>query len=208
MEVNFNKTQSIEELGSFDISNLKLKVQELNNEDWDTNEDYEMNYNKSKTNNRGALNFTKHIIYRFTNKKENPFIYLASKRWDNFKELLLPLMDSVTENLKYKNRYYPKVMLAKLPVDNFIPPHVDGDSKGYVPHKFHIPIETNDACFFFLDSVKHHFKEGYAYEVNNGKTHSVINSGKTDRIHLVFECLDFDAQSEEIQHQIDNRTKR
>jgi hypothetical protein len=208
MEVNFNKTQNIEKIGSVDISKLILIVQELNIEDWDTNEDFEMNYNKSKTNNRGALNFTKHIIYRFVNKQNDPFEYFESSRWVNLEPILLAIMDQATEHLNYKNRYYPKVMLAKLPVGSFIPPHVDGDSKGYVPHKIHIPIQTNNACFFFLDSTKYHFEESYAYEVNNGRKHSVVNSGDTDRIHLIFECLNLDVQSEEIRKQIENRTIR
>jgi hypothetical protein len=183
-------------------------IKELDDLDWDTDEDFEINYNKHKSLNRGALNFTKHIIYRFTNKKETPFSYIESSRWNQVASIILPIMDEATNYLNYKNRYYPKVMLANLPAKNFIPPHIDGDKSGYIPHKIHIPIQTNKEAFFFLNSEKFHFEQSKAYEVNNGKKHGVANNGDSDRIHLIFECLDFDLQSEEIQHQIINRAKR
>jgi hypothetical protein len=207
MEINTQKTQSIHEIGPVNLSKLIPKVEELGELDWDTNEDFSLNYNKSKTPNKGALNSTRHIIYRFTNKNVSPFEYIESNRWEKISSILLPILSQATSYLNYQNPYYPKVMLANLPSKNFIPPHIDGDKKGYIPHKIHIPLQTNEEAFFFLENEKFHFKKGVAYEVNNGKKHSVVNSGDNDRIHLVFECLDFDIQSDVIKKQIENRTK-
>lgn len=207
MEINNKKTKFIHEIGKVKISKLKLIVQGLKTEDWDTDEDFNMNYNKSKVAKNGALTNTKHIIYRFTNKRLNPYEYIESERWENVSDILLPIMNKATAYLDYTNKYYPKVMLANLPSKNFIPPHIDGDKMGYIPHKIHIPIQTNKEAFFFLENEKLNLEEGKAYEVNNGKRHGVTNGGDNDRIHLIFECLDYDVQTPIIRKQIENRRK-
>jgi hypothetical protein len=209
VELNFNKVETIKEVGPIDITGLNSLIDNLSEADWDTVEDFNVNYNKNlKRDNKqfkvGALNATKHITFKFANKKNIPIEYINCSKWPHWKSILIPILDEATNYLSYKNRYYPKVMLANLPANKIIPPHIDGNAKGYVPHKLHIPIQTNEGCFFFLESKKHHFKEGIAYEVNNGKKHAVINSGETDRIHLIFECLDFDVQSTNLQFQMKN----
>jgi hypothetical protein len=153
-----------------------------------------------------ALGNTKHIVFRFTNKKERPFIYLESERWSEWAVVLLPLMLKATDHFNYQNRYFPKVMLANLPANSFIRPHTDGNAHLLAPHKIHIPLITNPDCYFFVENERFHFEEGFAYEVNNAVNHSVINNGETDRIHLLFECIDLDIQSDEIKTQISNRT--
>jgi len=170
-----------------------------------------VNYNKTKAQNsqntKKALHDTKHIIFQFVNKQQSTFQYIECSRWKEWSHILLPIMDKATEYLGYTNRYYPKVMLANLPSKKFIKPHTDGNTAGYIPHKIHIPIITNADAFFFLENERYHFQEGIAYEVNNGKKHSVVNNGDSERIHLIFECLDFDLQTKEIQEQINSRTK-
>jgi len=208
MEINLNKTENIHEINFLDITELQIKVSQLIEEDWDTKEDFEVNYNKAKDSKKGALNSTQHIIFRFTNKQSMPFQYVECSKWDNWKSTLLPIMNKATEYFNYKNRYYPKVMLANLPPKKIIRPHIDGNKIGYVPHKIHVPIQTNESAFFFLKTKQFHFKKGVAYEVNNGKKHSVVNNGNTNRIHLIFECIDYDIQTEMIKTQIKNRTKR
>lgn len=207
MELNNKKTKSIFRIGPLDISILKNLVNNLNEVDWDTNEEFEVNYNKQRNDDSKlkALHFTKHIIFRFVDKRITPFQYIECSRWKEWSTTLLPILNIATDYLGYKNRYFPKVMLANLPAKNFIPPHTDGDQSGYIPHKIHIPIQTNQESFFFLESEKFHFEEGVAYEVNNGKQHGVVNNGNSDRIHLIFECLDFDLQTKTIQEQIEKR---
>jgi len=199
MEINTNKTKSILHLGKFDISALSHKVALLKDNEWDTPEDYMANYNK---NSKSALNSTQHIIFRFSNKQIVPFSYKSYSRWAKWKAILLPLLDQATKSYGYRNGVYTRVMLAKLPQKSFIPPHIDGDKTGSIPHKIHIPIKTNINSFFYLNGEKHHLKKGQAYEVNNSITHSVANSGDTDRIHLIFEYLDYSIQSEIIKKQI------
>lgn len=199
MERNEKKVEKVSRIGEFEVYGLKEKLRTLRASEWDSEEDFNVHYNKNK---EGALNSTKHIVFRFANKKVEPYEYVNSSRWEEWKHLLLPLMLKITDHLDYKNRYFPKVMLANLPAKNFIRPHIDGAAAGHVPHKFHLPIDTNGQSFFYLEEEKFHFEEGVAYEVNNGKRHAVINNGESDRIHLIFECLNFDIQSKLVQDQI------
>lgn len=63
----------------------------------------------------------------------------------------------------------------------------------YVAHKdysyrYHIPIETNNACFFYFNDHDKTIKipqDGNLYCVNTLEKHTFINAGSTDRIHLV-----------------------
>lgn len=208
MEINNRKAIGVHQIGKVDISLLQKKLSNLTDLDWDTKEDFEVNYNKQKSESefkvQKALDSTKHIIFKFANKQKSPFEYITCSRWDKWSKILLPIMNEATQYLSYENKYFPKVMLANLPSQNFIRPHTDGDEKGFIPHKIHVPIQTNKSSFFFLESERFFLEQGIAYEVNNGRLHSVVNGGVKDRIHLIFECLDFDAQSPEIKRQMLN----
>ena len=198
MEINNNKTKSVSVLGKVDISDLIYRVKELSEADWDTQEDFEANYNKEK----GALLNAKHIILKFSNKQIKPYSYFECSRWADWKDVLLPIMNKATEHYNYKNGFYSRVMLAKLAPKSFIRMHKDGDVSGTKPHKIHIPLITNNEVFFFAENERFNFKVNSAYEVNNSARHGAANNGSNERIHLIFEYLDFDAQTKEIQHQM------
>ncbi len=198
-ELNRQKTDSLRILGTFSYAPLINRVQALKDSDWNQDEDFKLNYNKSGK----ALEQVKHLTLRFINRRKNPYEYLQSDRWHSWKDLLLPLMNEIVAEYGYQKAVFPKVMLANLPSGSFIPPHIDGDSSGYVPHKIHLPIITNNEAFFFLEDRKYHFELGSAYEVNNGLKHTVINHGQTNRVHLIFECLDYHLQPETTRHQMD-----
>jgi hypothetical protein len=76
------------------------------------------------------------------------------------------------------------------------------ENLGSMPHKIHIPVENNGDSYFFLEGKKFSLLEGDAHEVNNSLKHSVVNNGETDRIHLIFEYLDFDIQTTVIKNQM------
>ncbi len=212
MEINNRKVETVKEIGTVDIDKLRKKLKSIEVHDWDTPEDFQVNYNKSLEGLRGvktkALALTKHITFKFADKRNTSIRYIECSRWQEWKETLMPIMNEVAHYLGYTTPFFPKAMLANLPAKSFIPPHIDGDEKGHVPHKIHIPVQTNEACFFYIEDQKFHFREGVAYEVNNGKRHSVINNGESDRIHFIFECLDINQQSKTIQERMLNPTKR
>ena len=57
--------------------------------------------------------------------------------------------------------------------------------------RLHIPIITNDKCFFYFPKHKQDFflEEGKVYLVNTTETHTFVNSSTDHRIHLVG-CID------------------
>ncbi|MEQ8910248.1 MAG: aspartyl/asparaginyl beta-hydroxylase domain-containing protein [Vicingaceae bacterium] len=198
MEINHQKADRIKKLGNFDISLIRKRLLSLNNDEWNAEEDFKLNYNK----NNKALNQVKHLTLRFIDRQKETYDYLESPRWQQWKTLLFPLMKEIVTTYRYKNPVFPKVMFANLPSGSFIPPHIDGDKSGYIPHKIHLPILTNKQSYFFLENKRYHFETGMAYEVNNGLSHAVANKGVTDRIHLIFECLDYDIQPKSTQNKM------
>ena len=196
MEINHHKTKGIRLLAQIDVSDLIKRLEDIR---WDTASDFDANYNK---NDGSALKDTQHSILKFSDKRKKKTRYFNTDEWPRWKDLLFPVMTKATEVYGYQHGFYPKVMFAKLPAQSFILPHTDGNLRGHVPHKIHIPLTTNDKSLFFLDQEKYHFEVGNAYEVNNGRNHRVINGGITDRIHLIFEYLNVDIQPQYIRNQI------
>jgi len=51
----------------------------------------------------------------------------------------------------------------------------------------HVPLTTNPGCWFVYEGVSFHLPaEGKAYVVNNDKPHTFVNSGSTERVHMIF----------------------
>jgi hypothetical protein len=53
--------------------------------------------------------------------------------------------------------------------------------------RVHVPVTTNDKVIFTMDDGEHRMEVGKAYRFNTLATHAVVNSGKTARVHLVFD---------------------
>jgi hypothetical protein len=57
--------------------------------------------------------------------------------------------------------------------------------------RIHIPIQTNEDCFFTVGDDKRNLRLGELWEINNDKQkHSVDNFGNTDRIHLIVDWIE------------------
>lgn len=76
--------------------------------------------------------------------------------------------------------------ILRLGVGAEIKPHRDHEL-GYENNNFriHIPITTNKDVQFVLDDTRLRMLPGECWYTNVNYIHSVINSGKTDRVHLV-----------------------
>jgi len=60
----------------------------------------------------------------------------------------------------------------------------------YIWHKdpstrIHVPLEINEGSFMVVADDKIDMKLGYVYEIDTTKMHTAINSGTTDRYHIV-----------------------
>ena len=55
---------------------------------------------------------------------------------------------------------------------------------------YHIPIITNEGCWFVYENRCFNMKaDGSVYKVNSSRNHTFVNAGNEPRIHLTFEIL-------------------
>ena len=185
MEPNPRKTTSIRRLGEVEIGALKDAVLALPESVWDAE-------NASKPNRFGALDATRHIIFRFVSNFVDWRESYERPLWHEWKALLEPVLAAATEPYGYARAAFPRVMLARMAPGGVIHPHRDQNPAAKWPHKIHVPLQTNADVTFFVDGTGYHFAEGEAVEVNNMGLHAVQNRGAADRIHLIFEYYDLD----------------
>jgi hypothetical protein len=185
MYPNPRKTQSIRKLGTVDIERLREAVLAIPEEQWNAE-------NAAKPNRFGALDATRHIIFRFVSDFVDWRQSYDRPLWSDWKPLLEPVLTAATADYGYARAAFPRVMLARMGPGGVIHPHRDTNPAAQWPHKIHVPLVTNPDVTFFVDDVPYHFAEGEAVEVNNMADHAVANRGPTDRIHLIFEYFDLD----------------
>jgi len=185
MYPNPRKTQSIRKLGTVDIERLREAVLAIPEEQWNAE-------NAAKPNRFGALDATRHIIFRFVSDFVDWRQSYERPLWSDWKPLLEPVLTAATADYGYARAAFPRVMLARMGPGGVIHPHRDTNPAAQWPHKIHVPLVTNPDVTFFVDDVPYHFAEGEAVEVNNMADHAVANRGPTDRIHLIFEYFDLD----------------
>jgi hypothetical protein len=185
IEANPRKTKSIRRLGRVDVAPLKQAVAALPEAIWDAE-------NASKPNRFGALDATRHIIFRFVSNFRDWRQSYDRPLWNEWKAVLAPVLAGATAPYGYARGAFPRVMLARMAPGGVIHPHRDENPAAKWPHKIHVPLQTNEDVTFFVDGVAYHFDEGEAVEVNNMGVHAVENRGASDRIHLIFEYFDLD----------------
>jgi Aspartyl/Asparaginyl beta-hydroxylase len=166
VQPNPRKTRTFRHLGQVDIAPLKEAVLALTEEQWNAE-------NADKPNRFEALDVTRHIVFRFVANYRDWRDSYDRPLWDEWKHLLLPVMEAATADYGYARGVYPRVMLARMAAGG-------------------VPIVTNDQVIFRVEGAQYVMPEGEAVEVNNMGVHAVENRGATDRIHLIFEYYDPD----------------
>ncbi len=133
---------------------------------------------------------TESIVMVFAHLEKWPQIEVRKEAgWDRLAEVALPLMQDIIR------QHYPpggtiiRAMAAKLLAGGKIKPHTDTHPSFHCGHRIHVPITTNPRVRFMIDGRPHQFEIGHAYEINNQKTHSVMNKGKEDRITFIFDYV-------------------
>jgi len=185
MQPNPRKTSSLRHLGRVDITRLRDAVLALPETVWDEQ-------NASKPNRFEALGSTRHIVFRFLPTFTDWRDSYALPIWDEWRELLEPVLAAATAPYDYARGAFPRVMLARMRSGGVISPHQDSNPAAKWPHKIHVPLTTNPDVTFFVAGQGYKLAEGEAVEVNNMAVHGVENRGSTDRIHLIFEYYDMD----------------
>lgn len=179
-----NPTETFFLHGEIDVTPI-LKIIEDNNLNWDE-------YTARQKKYGGEHQFTKTI----------PIIFDKSLNF-NHTEIMptehYPLFENelniLEEKIKFSTGESGKIMralLVKLAPKKFIRPHIDG--VGYsliICRRIHIPIKTNNECFFIVGEDRRNLRVGEIWEINNDKKmHSVENNGNEDRIHLIVDWIE------------------
>jgi hypothetical protein len=82
------------------------------------------------------------------------------------------------------------VRLMRLRPGSAIRPHGDHDLAPELGHaRLHIPVVTNPDVDFRLNGTRVVMKEGECWYLRLSDTHSVVNRGETDRVHLVIDAV-------------------
>jgi hypothetical protein len=89
---------------------------------------------------------------------------------------------------KLGNGEFQSAILIKLPAGKKIERHIDRAEAFKMYHRIHIALQTNSKCLFEVDNEIINMKIGEIWEINNdGKYHSVENTGTSDRVHLLID---------------------
>lgn len=97
---------------------------------------------------------------------------------------------NVTEVLAQQGYQIARLRLSFLKPHSNIYWHTDVNPSQYGV-RLHIPLVTNDKCFFEYENEKLHLKaDGSAYMIRVNKKHRYSNSGDSTRYHLIMDVRD------------------
>ncbi|MDH3621255.1 MAG: aspartyl/asparaginyl beta-hydroxylase domain-containing protein [Gammaproteobacteria bacterium] len=176
-----NIEEPLKDLGPLDAQGLIDAVLGLDDDAWFMNVNRQNDYEVHKQ--------TQSVVMVFCDGPPENLEVSKEAGWDLLAEAAIPIMHDLI------GRYYPpggtiiRAMAAKLLSGGRINPHFDSHATFRASHRIHVPITTNPRVRFTIDGRPFHLKVGQAYEINNQKTHSVINSGKEDRITFIFDYM-------------------
>jgi hypothetical protein len=109
--------------------------------------------------------------------------------WNRLSDVAMPLINHIINTYYAPGGTLLRAIAAKLKVGGRIRPHMDTLKSFRMGHRIHVPITTNSGVRFTIEGKPYHFEIGKAYELNNQKTHSVMNLGKEDRISFIFDYI-------------------
>jgi hypothetical protein len=115
----------------------------------------------------------------------------------------LPYLTEVIErsfNLKY-------LTFARLAVisNSVIIPHKDLLEYGKVLHRVHVPLITNDECFFSESNVVYRMGFSEVWFFDAGSMHSAASFSEQDRVHLMLDFVDVDDPTKLMNFEIHDR---
>ena len=161
--------------GQFDVSSIENKLK-INTLDWDY-------YTFRQTYRKGQQD-TKTLPLIWSED------FTENKKWEYY-SVFEDDINEVENTLKsiLGDGRITIAILINLPKNKKILPHTDsGNDHFFITNRLHIPITTNDECWFRVSDEVKQMKKGEIWEINNSdKVHSVDNDGDTDRIHLLID---------------------
>jgi hypothetical protein len=173
---------ALKPLGPVAVEGLREAILALPQPAWEENQARQQDYDVHRS--------TESVVLIFTDGSGWPDITITRESgWDLLAELAVPLMTDIIR------RHYPpggtivRAMAAKLLPGKVISPHRDSHPSFHYGHRIHIPIKTNPRVRFMIDGRPYQMEVGQAYEINNQKSHSVMNKGNEERINFIFDYV-------------------
>lgn len=176
-----NIEEPLKTLGDIDATALTDAILGLDKQAWHENRNRQTDYEVHRQ--------TESVVLVFCDGPMEDMSISKQAGWDLLAEQAVPVMHELI------GRFYPpggtiiRAMAAKLQSGGRINPHFDSHPSFRHSHRIHVPITTNPRVRITIDGKPFRLAVGKAYEINNQKTHSVINSGKDDRITFIFDYM-------------------
>ena len=170
------------DLGSFDCHGLIDAVEQLDEAAWTEKTYRQESFNVHRS--------TESIVLCFVDLDRWPDLVISREvGWDRLGDTAEPVMEAIIGRHYEPGGSVIRAMAVRLRPGARIMPHVDEHESLKISHRIHVPLITNPRVRFFIDGVPHRFEPGRAVEVNNQLSHSVMNDGKTSRVHFIFDYL-------------------
>lgn len=168
-------------LGPIDIEALSKALLKEGESVWMSNTDRQNNYEVHKQTRSLVLVFCDGPMSNLTVSKESA--------WDRLSDVAIPVMHELIARSYPPGGTIIRAMAANLVAGGRINTHYDAHASFRHSHRIHVPITTNPRVRFMIDGRPFQLEVGQAYEINNQKHHSVMNTGKDDRITFIFDYL-------------------
>lgn len=178
----------LKHLGEIDATALSDAILALDDQRWLENQARQNEYEVHKQ--------TQSVVLVFCDGPMSDLEVAKHTGWESLSGEAVPIMHQLIEQHYAPGGTIIRAMAAKLLAGGRINPHFDSHESFRRSHRIHVPITTNSRVRFMIDGQPHRLAVGEAYEINNQKTHSVLNSGKEDRITFIFDYLPPQATSE------------
>ena len=174
--------EPIRSFGKVDMQALAEAVLSQDEVAWDENQQRQRDYEVHEQ--------TRSIVLLFANVDQWPAVEVSKQPgWDRLASAAVPVMHSIIRDWYPPGGTIIRAMAAKLLAGGRILPHRDSHPSFAIGHRIHVPIITNPRVRFMIDGRPFNLEVGQAYEINNQKTHSVMNKGATDRINFIFDYV-------------------
>ena len=182
---------SFNKIGTLDVSHFKHLLDQLSQEHWLEDTQRQRRYEVHRqTQSIG-------IVYDYDFRHANPTIQPSFRL---FEPALMPAVkmiaahfDDTDEGVSLAQEYGPgyciRANLVSLNPGGRIEPHQDKNFSLTHSHRIHIPLVTNPLVKFDVGGEIRYLMEGEVIEINNRRTHSVINESNSSRIHLIIDWV-------------------
>jgi len=171
-------------LGEIDVESLRAAILRLDENAWIANQKRQIDYDVHRQ--------TQSIVLVFCDGPARDLVVSKQEGWDLLADAAVPVMHTLIERAYPAGGTIIRAMAAKLLAGGRINPHFDSHPTFRHSHRIHVPITTNNRVRFMIDGRPYRMQVGQAYEINNQKTHSVINTAAEDRITFIFDYLPAD----------------